>query len=92
MPLISMVSAPDFTWAGPRVGSVDNPSYIITPFMSLAGKMTFWQRLENTYTYIVANVLFKVGSGRVEKRTRFRKSNRSTHALRAAALVPGPER
>ncbi|XP_034253455.1 UDP-glucuronosyltransferase 2B15-like [Thrips palmi] len=53
LPLISVVTAPDFAWMHERVGSVDNPSYIITPDEPVAGKMSFLERAMNTYTYLM---------------------------------------
>ncbi|KAK3925715.1 UDP-glucosyltransferase 2 [Frankliniella fusca] len=60
VPLISAVSAPDFPWMHDRVGSVDNPSYLITAMEPYAGKMSLWQRIQNVFMYHYYRYIHKV--------------------------------
>jgi len=59
LPLISVVTAPDFPWMHDRVGSVDNPSYLIVGMEPFAGKMNLWQKLQNVFMYVYHRYIHK---------------------------------
>nr|WHM27958.1 UDP-glycosyltransferase family 466 member C1 [Frankliniella occidentalis] len=60
VPFISMLVAPDYAWMHDRVGSVDNPSYIVANFEPYAGAMDLWHRIQNTFMSIAHKLLFKI--------------------------------
>ncbi|XP_034250265.1 LOW QUALITY PROTEIN: uncharacterized protein LOC117650772 [Thrips palmi] len=59
IPLISIATQPDFPHMHARLGSVDNPSYLITAYELMAGKMNLWQRCRNVLTYFGSILLDK---------------------------------
>ncbi|XP_034242083.1 UDP-glucuronosyltransferase 2B15-like isoform X2 [Thrips palmi] len=59
LPLISIATQPDFTQIHDRVGSVNNPSYLVTPFEPLVGKMGLWERCRNVLALLTSMWLDK---------------------------------
>lgn len=62
-PYISLCANTLYPWAADRTGNPDNPSYItfnhnVWP-LNQNGHSTFWQRLYNTYAYLLAKIMFK---------------------------------
>ncbi|XP_034255447.1 UDP-glucuronosyltransferase 2B15-like [Thrips palmi] len=51
VPLISIATQPDFSQIHERMGSVDNPSYLVTTYEALTGRMNLWQRCRNVFAY-----------------------------------------
>ncbi|KAE8749856.1 UDP-glycosyltransferase-13 [Frankliniella occidentalis] len=60
LPLISVVTAPDFPWMHERVGSIDNPSYIIAGMEPFAGRMNFLQKITNVFMCLYNKYMHKV--------------------------------
>lgn len=60
LPLISMVTAPDFSWLHERMGSVDNPSYLITSNEPMVGRLTLTERAWNLAMNLHSNYMHKV--------------------------------
>ena len=75
LPLISMSSGPDVSYMHERLGSVDNPSYLVNVFTSFNSNMTFWERVVNTCTLLWTNYLHQV---RERERERERERVNST--------------
>lgn len=72
VPLISVVTAPDMPWMHERLGSVDNPSYLVVANEPYAGRMDLWHRLQNVVAYACSNLLHKVtrtGVAELDRRT-----------------------
>ncbi|KAJ1532204.1 hypothetical protein ONE63_000824 [Megalurothrips usitatus] len=59
VPLISIATTPDFAWMHGRVGSPDNPAYLVVNNEPVAGRLTFPQRVVNVFMYILNNLKFK---------------------------------
>ncbi|XP_034243932.1 UDP-glucuronosyltransferase 2B15-like [Thrips palmi] len=59
LPAISLASGPDWPWIHERMGSVDNPSYIINVFTTFKDPMSFWDRLRNTVFATSINYFFQ---------------------------------
>ncbi|KAK3917458.1 UDP-glucosyltransferase 2 [Frankliniella fusca] len=48
LPVVSLASGPDWPWIHERMGSVDNPSYIVNVFSKIKEPMSFMDRVYNT--------------------------------------------
>lgn len=75
------MTTPDFDWMHERVGSVDNPSYIITPEEPMAGTMNFAERVVNTLAYLVRRYKHKVGNKQHSGAARQRSQSRRTRII-----------
>lgn len=65
IPFISFCSTPLLTWASDRVGIPDNPSYISFSYNDKpldTKHSTFFQRLYNTYAYVLSRLKYKLQS------------------------------
>lgn len=65
IPFISFCSTPLLTWASDRVGNPDNPSYISFSYNDKplnTRKSTLFQRMYNTYAYILSRFKYKMQS------------------------------
>lgn len=65
IPFISFCSTPLLTWASDRVGIPDNPSYISFSYNDKplnTKESTFFQRLYNTYAYVLSRLEYKIQS------------------------------
>lgn len=63
IPFISFCSTPLLTWASDRVGIPDNPSYISFSYNDKpldTNGSTFFQRLYNTYAYVLSRLKYKL--------------------------------
>ncbi|XP_017768996.1 PREDICTED: UDP-glucuronosyltransferase 1-9-like isoform X4 [Nicrophorus vespilloides] len=56
-PFIGVASHVLMPFTNKIIGNVDNPSYIPNQFMHFSDKMSFLERLENTFVYLLSHVL-----------------------------------
>lgn len=57
VPLISVGSCTLMPWLNERFGNPDNPSYIPSNLMHYSDKMSFLERVENTFAYVYNSVV-----------------------------------
>ena len=58
VPLIAVSSTFDLPWVGETVGNPPSTAFVPTIFSDTADISTFWDRLKNTWTYLISKYIF----------------------------------